>query len=43
MKSAENKNCVIPTPLPMDDLEELLITYGFLDGVSMERPKSDQQ
>lgn len=30
-KIAENKNLVIPTPMTMDELEELLITYGFLD------------
>lgn len=30
-KISENKNFVIPTPLTMDELEELLITYGFLE------------
>ncbi len=30
-KISENKNHVIPTPLTMDELEELLITYGFLE------------
>jgi hypothetical protein len=24
---------VIPTPLPMDDLEKLLIEFGLVDGV----------
>ena len=28
-----NKNFVIPTPLPMDDLEKLLIDFGLVDGV----------
>lgn len=30
-KIAENRNFVIPTPLSMDELEELLIEYGFLE------------
>ena len=30
-KIAENKNLVIPTPMTMDELEDLLITYGFMD------------
>ena len=30
-KISENKNLVIPTPMTMDELEELLITYGFMD------------
>jgi nitrogenase iron protein NifH len=30
----ENKNFVIPTPLPMDDLEKLLIDFGLVDGVA---------
>ena len=30
-KISENKNFVVPTPLTMDELEELLITYGFMD------------
>lgn len=30
-KMAENKNLYIPTPLTMDELEELLTKYGFLD------------
>ncbi len=30
-KISENTNHVIPTPLEMDELEELLITYGFMD------------
>ncbi len=30
-KISENKNFVIPTPMTMDELEELLITYGFLE------------
>ncbi|HEY5999113.1 MAG TPA: nitrogenase iron protein [bacterium] len=30
-KVSENRNFVIPTPLTMDELEELLITYGFLE------------
>jgi nitrogenase iron protein NifH len=30
-KISENKNFVIPTPMTMDELEELLITYGFMD------------
>ncbi len=30
-KIAENKNLCIPTPLTMDELEELLTKYGFLD------------
>ncbi|MEJ5227035.1 nitrogenase iron protein [Thermodesulfovibrio sp.] len=30
-KMAENKNLYIPTPLTMDELEELLAKYGFLD------------
>ena len=29
----ENKKFVIPTPLPMDDLEKLLIDFGLVDGV----------
>jgi nitrogenase iron protein NifH len=29
----QNKNFVIPTPLPMDDLEKLLIDFGLVDGV----------
>jgi len=28
---SENKNFVIPTPMTMDELEELLVTYGFMD------------
>ena len=28
-----NKKFVIPTPLPMDDLEKLLIDFGLVDGV----------
>jgi nitrogenase iron protein NifH len=28
-----NKKFVIPTPLPMDDLEKLLIEFGLVDGV----------
>ena len=30
-KIAENQNFVVPTPLTMDELEELLIQYGFLE------------
>jgi len=30
-KISENKNMVIPNPLTMEELEELLITYGFMD------------
>jgi nitrogenase iron protein NifH len=30
-KISENRNFVIPTPLTMDELEELLITFGFMD------------
>ncbi|HEX9860438.1 MAG TPA: nitrogenase iron protein [Nitrospirota bacterium] len=30
-KISENKNFVIPTPLTMEELEELLITYGFME------------
>jgi nitrogenase iron protein NifH len=30
-KVSENRNLVIPTPMTMDELEELLITYGFMD------------
>ncbi|GAB5047370.1 nitrogenase iron protein [Thermodesulfovibrio sp. TK110] len=30
-KMAENRNLYIPTPLTMDELEELLAKYGFLD------------
>jgi nitrogenase iron protein NifH len=30
-KISENKNLVIPTPLTMDELEQLLITYGFME------------
>jgi nitrogenase iron protein NifH len=30
-KITENKNMVIPNPLTMEELEELLITYGFMD------------
>ena len=30
-KISENKNMVIPEPLTMDELEELLITYGFME------------
>jgi nitrogenase iron protein NifH len=30
-KISENRNFVVPTPLTMDELEELLITYGFMD------------
>lgn len=30
-KISENKNFVIPTPMDMDELEELLITYGFME------------
>ncbi len=30
-KMAENRNLYIPTPLTMDELEELLEKYGFLD------------
>lgn len=30
-KMAENKNLYIPTPLTMDELEDLLAKYGFLD------------
>lgn len=30
-KISENKNFVIPTPMTMDELEELLITYGFME------------
>lgn len=30
-KISENKNFVIPKPMTMDELEELLITYGFMD------------
>jgi nitrogenase iron protein NifH len=29
----QNKKFVIPTPLPMDDLEKLLIDFGLVDGV----------
>ena len=29
-----NKMFVIPTPLPMDDLEKLLIDFGLVDGVA---------
>ncbi len=29
-KIAENKNLVVPTPLEMEELEELLVKYGFL-------------
>jgi nitrogenase iron protein NifH len=29
----QNKNFVIPTPLPMDDLEKLLIDFGLVEGV----------
>lgn len=29
-KIADNKNLVIPTPLEMEELEELLVKYGFL-------------
>jgi nitrogenase iron protein NifH len=29
-----NKKFVIPTPLPMDDLEKLLIDFGLVDGVA---------
>jgi len=30
-KISENRNLVIPTPMTMDELEDLLITYGFMD------------
>jgi nitrogenase iron protein NifH len=30
-KISENRNLVIPTPMTMDELEELLVTYGFMD------------
>jgi nitrogenase iron protein NifH len=30
-KISENRNFVIPKPLTMDELEELLVTYGFMD------------
>src|SRR5512143_4371076 len=30
-KISENRDLVIPTPLSMDELEALLITYGFMD------------
>ncbi|KAB2934900.1 MAG: nitrogenase iron protein [Leptonema illini] len=30
-KIAENTNFVVPTPMTMDELEELLVTYGFMD------------
>jgi len=30
-KISENRNLVIPTPLTMDELEQLLITYGFME------------
>jgi len=30
-KISENKNMVIPDPLTMEELEELLITYGFME------------
>ncbi|MBI4666232.1 MAG: nitrogenase iron protein [Nitrospinae bacterium] len=30
-KVVENKKLVVPTPLTMDDLEELLMTYGILE------------
>jgi nitrogenase iron protein NifH len=29
----QNKKFVIPTPLPIDDLEKLLIDFGLVDGV----------
>jgi nitrogenase iron protein NifH len=31
-KIKENTNCVIPTPITMDELEELLVDFGILDG-----------
>jgi nitrogenase iron protein NifH len=31
-KIKENKNLVIPTPITMDELEELLVDFGILDG-----------
>lgn len=31
-KIAENKDMVIPTPITMDELEALLVEYGFLEG-----------
>ncbi len=31
-KIAENRNFAIPTPLTMDELEELLLEYGILEG-----------
>jgi len=30
-KISENRNLVIPTPLTMDELEQLLVTYGFME------------
>jgi nitrogenase iron protein NifH len=30
-KIANNKDLVIPTPITMDELEELLVEYGFMD------------
>ncbi len=30
-KIRDNKNLVIPTPISMDELEELLVQYGFMD------------
>jgi len=30
-KISENKNMIIPDPLTMDELEELLVTYGFME------------
>ena len=30
-KIAENKNFVIPTPLSMDELEQLLMDFGMLE------------
>jgi nitrogenase iron protein NifH len=31
-KIKENTNLVIPTPITMDELEELLVDFGILDG-----------
>jgi nitrogenase iron protein NifH len=31
-KIINNKNLTIPTPISMDELEELLIEFGILDG-----------
>jgi nitrogenase iron protein NifH len=33
MKIRDNKNFVIPTPITMDELEELMMEFGIIDDV----------